>query len=78
MLTVKYSSYNLHQPGINLPLPFKIKVIVEYRPGGVLSDAAPMVYTLDPEATADEIVRSRGWDRYPGYQPADVWVNGGI
>ena len=75
---MKYSSTNLHEPGVTLPLKFEIKVFVEYRPGGVRADHAPMVYTRDPEAAADEIVRTKGWDRLPGYEPSDVWVDGGI
>lgn len=76
VVDMKYSSNNLQ--GVPLPLPCKIKIGVEYRPGGVLKDYSPMVYTLDPEAAADEIVRSRGWDQFPGYQPADVWVDVGF
>lgn len=75
---MKYSSINLHEPGLALPLRFPVKVIVEYRPGGVLVDAAPQLSTSDPEAAADEVVRARGWDQRPGYRPADVWVDAGM
>src|SRR5262249_17306582 len=73
---MKFSSRNLHETGINLPLRFPTKVVVEYRPGGVLADYAPIIYTLDPEAYADACVREKGWDRLPGYKPSDVWVDG--
>lgn len=75
---MKYRSINLHEPGLIFPLRFPVKVIVEYRPGGVLVDSASQLSTSDPEAAADEIVRSRGWDRRPGYQPSDVWVDAGM
>jgi hypothetical protein len=75
---MKYSSRNLHEPGISLPLPFEVKVSVEYRPPGKAVECAPMIRTKDPEAAADEIIRARGWDRLPDYDPADVWVDGGI
>lgn len=75
---MKYSSHNLHEPGIVLPLRFRVKVIVEYRPGGVLTDYAPMVYTNDPEGSADQIVKEKGWDWQAGYRPSDVWVDAGM
>lgn len=75
---MKFSSINLHEPGLALPLRFPVKVIVEYRPAGVRADAAPMIYTKDPEAAADEVVRTRGWDRLVGYRPSDVWVDAGM
>jgi hypothetical protein len=65
---MKFSSRNLHESGITIPLPFATKIIVEYRPGGLLADYAPIIYSTDPEAAADAIVRERGWDRQPGYQ----------
>jgi hypothetical protein len=73
---MKFSSRNLHERGITLPLPCPTKIVVEYRPGGVLADYAPIIYTSDPEAYADAIVREKGWDRQPGYRPSDVWVDG--
>ncbi len=73
---MKYSSRNLSEPGMILPLGFKIKVIVEFRPGGVLTDHVPVFYTKDSEAAVDEVVRERGWDRRPNYKPSDVWVDG--
>jgi hypothetical protein len=75
---MKYSSINLHEPGIALPLEFPVKVLVEYRSEGVLIDYAPLLYTNDPEAAADEIVRARSWDRRPGYKASDVWVDAGM
>jgi hypothetical protein len=72
---VKYSSRNLKDPEITFPLAFPIKLSVEYCPGGVYTDSA-VVYSKDPESTADEIVRRKGWDRLAGYQPSDVWVDG--
>jgi hypothetical protein len=78
MFHMKYSSNNLHEPGITLPLKFKVKVLVEYRPAGRPIEFAPMVFTTDPEAAADEIVRTKGWDQLPDYKPSDVWVDGGI
>jgi len=75
---MKYSSMNLKEPGIALPFPFPIKIIVEFRPNGVFADYAPMFYSADPEPVVDEIVRTKGWDRHPDYQPTDVWVDGGM
>lgn len=72
---MKYSSTNLNEPGIPIPLPWPTKLIVEYKPNGVLSDYAPMTYTTDPEAEADKIVKEKGWDLLPGFQPTDVWVD---
>jgi hypothetical protein len=66
---MKYSSRNLNEPGIERPLQFKIKIVVEFRPGGVLLDQLPVFYTDDPEGAVDEIVRERGWDRRPDYRP---------
>lgn len=76
--SMKYSSRNLIEPGVILPLPFPVKIIVEYCPGGVCVDSAPMIYAKDPEAAADEIVRTKGWDRLPGHTSSDVWVDGGL
>jgi RHS repeat-associated protein len=45
-MDMKYSNNNLREPGVTLPLPFKFKIIVEYRPGGVISDAAPVPLRL--------------------------------
>ncbi len=73
---MKFSSNTLHEPEITLPLPFPIKLIVEYRPGGVLVDHAEIVVSTDPEAVADEIVRAKAWDLWLGYRPSDVWVDG--
>lgn len=75
---MKYSSINLCEPGLTLPLPFPVKVIVEYRPGGVRVDSAPQIHTSDPEAAADEVVRARGWNERPDYRPSDVWVDAGM
>jgi hypothetical protein len=75
---MKYSTHNLNDPKMSLPLAFPIKVIVEYRPNGVPVDSAPVVYSVDPEAIADEVVEARGWRRQPGYGPKDVWVDGGV
>lgn len=74
---MKYSG-NFQAQDIPLPLRFPVKLIIEYRPGGVLVDYAPMMYHADPEAAADEVVRERGWDARPGYRPSDVWVNGAL
>jgi hypothetical protein len=60
MSHMKYSSRNLYEPRITLPLKFKVKVLVEYRPVGRPIEYAPMVFTTDPEAAADEIVRTKG------------------
>jgi hypothetical protein len=73
---VKYSTRNLNEPGIALPLPFSVKLVVEFRPGRNLVDDAPTFYSSDPESDVDYIVRVKGWDRYPGYLPTDVWVDG--
>lgn len=73
---MKYSSNNLHEPGIVLPLMFPVKIVVEYRPKGILIDSAPVVFSSDPEAIADETVIARGWNNRPGYDPLDVWVDG--
>lgn len=75
---MKYSSHNLHEPGITLPLTFEIKVFVEFRPAGRPVEYAPMVLTKDPETAADTIVHTKGWDQLPDYRPTDVWVDGGI
>ena len=37
-----------------------------------------MAYSDDPEALADEIVELGGWRVQRGYDPKDVWVNGGM
>jgi hypothetical protein len=71
---VKYRSRTLD----DMAAEFPIKVIIEYRPDGVLADYAPMVYAKDPEAAADEPVRERGWDQRPGFRPTDVWVDGAM
>lgn len=73
---MKYSTRNLNEPGIRLPFPFPIKLIIEYRPDGVLVDYAPSFYSADPEGAADKVVQARGWDRRPEYRPQDVWVDG--
>jgi len=73
---MKYSTHNLNE--LSFPLQFTIKFMVEYRPGGKLEDSASMFYSSDPEDTVDEIVKSKGWDKRPGYTPADVWVDGGF
>ena len=75
---MKYSSRNLDDPAIRMPLPFPVKLIVEYRPDGVLADSAPTFYSADPEGAVDAIVREKGWDRRPDYHPLDVWVNAGF
>lgn len=75
---MKYSSRSLNEPGLTFPLSFPIKIMVEYRPGGVYVDHAPMVMTTDPESATDEIVRTKGWDRYPHFLTSDVRVEGGI
>lgn len=75
---MKYSSRNLHEPGISLPLHLEVKILVEYRPAGRLIGSTPMIFTKDPEAAADEVVRTKGWDQLPGYKPSDVWVDGGL
>jgi hypothetical protein len=76
--SMKFSSINLNEPGIELPLRFVIKVTVEYRPDGNCEDFAPVLYSDDPEQAAEAVVRERGWDKLPGYDPKDVWVNGGF
>jgi hypothetical protein len=53
-----------------------MKFIVEYRPGGVLEDYAPLLYSSDPEPDVDAVVTSKGWDRRPAFNPKDVWVDG--
>jgi hypothetical protein len=73
---MRYSSKNLNEPGIILPLRFEIKVIVEFRPGGILVDHVPVFYTKDPEAAVNDLVHERGWDRRPDYKHSDVWVDG--
>jgi hypothetical protein len=73
---MKYSSMNLNEEGITLPLRFPIKLIVEYRPNGVLLDYASMFYSADPEGATDKIVRTKQWDQIPGFKPSDVWVDG--
>jgi hypothetical protein len=73
---MKYSSHNLNESGIELPLQFPLKVVVEYRPGGVLTDHVPAFCAVDPEVAVDNIVRERGWDKSAGYDPLDVWIDG--
>jgi hypothetical protein len=76
---MKYSSRNLgQQNGVPLPLQFAIKIVVEYRPGGILADCAPVFYSASPESDADAIVAERGWNRQNGYTPRDVWVDGAV
>ncbi len=75
---MKYSSRNLNDPGVRLPLPAPVKIIVDYLPGGVVADHAPVFYSADPEPHVDAIVRAKGWDARPGFDPADVWVDGGL
>ena len=75
---MKYSSMTLQDLPSEYPLKFSVKVIVEYRPDGVLADSAPIAYHNDPEAYADEIVRTKGWDKLPSYTPAAVWVDVGL
>jgi hypothetical protein len=75
---VKYSSRSFNDPAIRFPLHFPLKIIVDYMPGGVLVDYAPLFYSADPEPEVDVIVKERGWDKRPGYDPADVWVNWGF
>jgi hypothetical protein len=75
---MKYSTRNLTEQEISFPLRFSLKLIVEYRPGGVLVDSAPVLYSSDPERAVDEIVQAKGWNCLQGYQPKDVWVDGGF
>lgn len=75
---MKYSSINLNEPDIRLPLRFPVKVHVAYRRNGAVVDDAPVFYSSNPEADADKIVTERGWNRRPDYQPTDVWVNAGF
>lgn len=74
---MKYSTRNLNEDGLTLPLPFPVKVIVEYKPGGVSRDLV-VVYSANPERAADETVLSRGWDKEEGYDPRNVWVDGAV
>jgi hypothetical protein len=73
---MKYSTHNLDEPDLPNPLPSPIKLIVEYWPDGKLLEYAPMVKTTTPESTADSVVKERGWDVLPGFDPKDVWVDG--
>jgi hypothetical protein len=73
---MKYSTHTLDE--IELPLAFRIKVTITYCPGGVAEDWAPVFYSADPESAADQVVKDKGWDLRPGYDPRDVWVDGGI
>jgi hypothetical protein len=76
---MKYNSRNLsEQDGVRLPSQFATKIIVEYRPGGVLADCVPIFQSENPESDVDAIVAKRGWDRQPGYTPRDVWVDGAV
>ena len=70
---MKYSSKNLIELGISLPFSFPIKLIIEYRPGGILEDYAPTFESIDPESATDDVVKAKGWDQRPGYTPKDVW-----
>ncbi len=73
---MKYSTRNLNEPVIELPLKIGLKVIVELRKGEVVLDHVPAFYTDDPEGAVDKVVQERGWDRRPDYRPRDVWVEG--
>jgi hypothetical protein len=73
---MKYRTRNLHD--YRSPLPFPIKLVVEYRPGGVLTDYAPTFYSSDPERAVDELVKRKGWDRRPEFRPENVWVDGAL
>lgn len=72
---MKYSTHNLNEPEIEFPLRIAMKLIIEYRPNGSLHDYAPMVYSVDPEVTVDAVVENRGWNRLPGFDSKDVWVD---
>ena len=76
LIAMKYNSRNLKELETSFPLSFPIKIFVEYRPGGELADYAPIFYTADPEPAVDDLVRTKGWDQRPDYQPLDVWVDG--
>ncbi len=75
---MKYSSRIFNDPALRFPLDFPVKIIVDYMPGGVLADYAPTFYSADPEPAVDAIVREKGWDKLPGYDPSDVWVSWGF
>ncbi len=72
---MKYSSLNLHETGMPLPLPCATKLIVEYRSVGVAIDWAPPLYSVDPEGAADKIVLEKGWHERADYDPKNVRVN---
>lgn len=74
--SMRFSTINLNGPRVELPLRFPIKLNIEYRPYGTCQDVAPILDSNDPEKAAGAVVRERGWDRLPGYDPKDVWVNG--
>ncbi len=69
---MKYSSRNLNEPEISLPLRFEMRVIVQFRPGGILVDHVPVFCTKDPEGAVDQIVRERGWDQRAAYEPSNI------
>jgi hypothetical protein len=73
---MKYSTRNLADAPT--PLPFPIKITVEFCPRGERVDFAPIFYSATPEADTDKIVVARGWDSHPDYKPEYVWVDGGL
>lgn len=73
---MKYSTRNLEDAPT--PLPFPIKIIVDFCPEGERVDFVPIFYSTTPEADTDKIVAARGWDKHPNYKPESVWVSGGF
>jgi hypothetical protein len=64
--------------GVHLPLRFPVKLVIEYRPNGVVVDHSPIIVSDDPEAALDEVVRAIGWERHPNFLHPDVWVDGAL
>jgi hypothetical protein len=70
---MKYSTHNLQD--CRFPLQFPLKLIVEYRPNGVLVDFVDS-FTATEGSAVDEVVRRKGWSLRPGFKLEDVWVDG--
>lgn len=73
---MKYSSHNLDDSALRcFPLRGKAPFMVVFSPGGKEVDSK-MITASDPEPAVDALADARGWTKYPGYVPSDVWVDG--
>lgn len=68
---MKYSTHNFQD--CPFPLRFPVRLHVEYRPGGVLSDYAH--FDAKDESAVDEIICLMGWPLRDGFSYQDVWVD---